>query len=110
MLSGKPGLVHWRGKRPFKSTQYFPTQLKEVHGEEVNGWRNMIFWGDNLQVMSCVEQTVNHCASLRIPSTFPPVEGPVEGPCPARSMRMMTRKLAALCSLLLPQCFHLGTE
>src|SRR3546814_14008462 len=34
------------------STQYFPAQLKEVHGEEVDGWRNKIFWGDNLQVMS----------------------------------------------------------
>jgi len=26
--------------------------LKETYGTEVNGWRNRIYWGDNLQVMS----------------------------------------------------------
>lgn len=31
--------LHWQGKRPFTSTQYYPAQLKEVHGEETNGWR-----------------------------------------------------------------------
>jgi len=50
-IKGYPKL-DWRGKRPFASTQYYPAQLKEVHGEEVDGWRNKIFWGDNLQVMS----------------------------------------------------------
>ncbi|CAJ0820410.1 site-specific DNA-methyltransferase [Ralstonia holmesii] len=45
-------MLNWRGKRPFASTQYYPAQLKEIHGEEVDGWRNKIFWGDNLQVMS----------------------------------------------------------
>jgi DNA modification methylase len=45
-------MLNWRCKRPFTSTQYYPAQLKEVHGEEVNGWRNKIFWGDNIQVMS----------------------------------------------------------
>lgn len=50
-IKGYP-MLNWRGKRPFTSTQYFPAQLKEVHGEEVAGWRNKIFWGDNLQVMS----------------------------------------------------------
>ena len=50
-IKGYPMLT-WRGKRPFTSTQYYPAQLKEVHGEEVDGWRNKIFWGDNLQVMS----------------------------------------------------------
>ena len=50
-IKGYP-MLNWRGKRPFTSTQYFPAQLKEVHGEEVEGWRNKIFWGDNLQVMS----------------------------------------------------------
>src|SRR5262249_26042314 len=34
------------------STQYYPARLKEVHGDEVDGWRNKLFWGDNLQVMS----------------------------------------------------------
>lgn len=50
-IKGYP-MLNWRGKRPFTSTQYYPAQLKETHGEEVNGWLNKIFWGDNLQVMS----------------------------------------------------------
>lgn len=50
-IKGFPEL-RWRGKSPYKSTQYFPAQLKERYGEEVNGWINKIFWGDNLQVMS----------------------------------------------------------
>lgn len=50
-IKGYP-MLNWRGKRPFTSTQYYPAQLKEVHGEEVDGWRNKIYWGDNLQVMS----------------------------------------------------------
>lgn len=50
-IKGYP-MLNWRGKRPFTSTRYYPAQLKEVHGEEVDGWRNKIFWGDNLQVMS----------------------------------------------------------
>ncbi|MBP5953415.1 site-specific DNA-methyltransferase [Pseudomonas sp. P42] len=50
-IKGYP-MLNWRGKRPFTSTQYYPAQLKEVHGEEEGGWRNKIFWGDNLQVMS----------------------------------------------------------
>ena len=50
-IRGYP-MLHWRGKRPFTSTQYYPAQLKEVHGPEVDGWRNRIYWGDNLQVMS----------------------------------------------------------
>ena len=50
-IKGYP-MLHWRGKRPFTSTQFYPAQLREVHGKEVDGWRNKIFWGDNLQVMS----------------------------------------------------------
>lgn len=50
-IKGYP-ILAWTGKRPFKSTNYFPAQLKEVYGEEVDGWRNKIYWGDNLQVMS----------------------------------------------------------
>ncbi|MBL8256437.1 MAG: site-specific DNA-methyltransferase [Pseudoxanthomonas mexicana] len=50
-IKGYP-MLNWRGKRPFTATQFYPAQLKEVHGEEVDGWRNKIFWGDNLQVMS----------------------------------------------------------
>ena len=50
-IKGQP-MLHWRGKRPFVSTSYFPAQEKEQHGEEVNGWLNKIFWGDNIQVMS----------------------------------------------------------
>lgn len=50
-IKGYP-MLNWKGKRPFSSTQFYPAQLKETHGEEVNGWINKIFWGDNLQVMS----------------------------------------------------------
>lgn len=51
IIKGFPEL-HWQGKRPYKSTQYFPAQLKERYGEEKDGWMNKIYWGDNLQVMS----------------------------------------------------------
>jgi len=50
-IKGYP-MLNWRGKRPFTSTQYYPAQHKEIHGPEVNGWRNKLYWGDNLQVMS----------------------------------------------------------
>lgn len=50
-IKGFPEL-RWTGKRPYRSTQYYPAQLRERYGEEVNGWINKIFWGDNLQVMS----------------------------------------------------------
>jgi adenine-specific DNA-methyltransferase len=50
-IKGYP-MLHWKGKRPFRSTQYYPAQLKEKHGKEVDGWINELYWGDNLQVMS----------------------------------------------------------
>ncbi|SFA93748.1 site-specific DNA-methyltransferase (adenine-specific) [Lentibacillus halodurans] len=50
-IKGYP-MLNWKGKRPFRSTQYFPAQLKETYGEPSDGWFNKIFWGDNLQVMS----------------------------------------------------------
>jgi DNA modification methylase len=50
-IKGYPEL-RWTGKRPYRSTQYFPAQLRERYGEEQDGWINKIFWGDNIQVMS----------------------------------------------------------
>lgn len=50
-IRGFPEL-RWAGKRPFKSTQYFPAQKKEAYGDSTDGWWNRIYWGDNLQVMS----------------------------------------------------------
>lgn len=50
-IKGFPEL-RWTGKRPYRSTQYYPAQLRESYGAEQNGWINKIFWGDNLQVMS----------------------------------------------------------
>jgi adenine-specific DNA-methyltransferase len=54
-IKGYP-MLHWRGKRPFTATQFYPAQLKEVHGPAMafgdQEWRNKLFWGDNLQVMS----------------------------------------------------------
>ena len=55
-IQGYP-MLNWNGKRPFRSTQYYPAQLKETYGEEVDGWRNKIYWGDNLQVMSHLLKT-----------------------------------------------------
>src|SRR5260370_26395403 len=45
-------MLRWAGKRAFTSTQLYPAEHKEAYGTEVNGWRNKIYWGDNLQVMS----------------------------------------------------------
>ena len=50
-IKGYPEL-HWTGKRPYKSTVYYPAQLKETYGKAKDGWLNKIYWGDNLQVMS----------------------------------------------------------
>jgi hypothetical protein len=41
----------WKGKRPFNGVHYYPAQHKESHGPAVDGWRNQLYWGDNLQVM-----------------------------------------------------------
>jgi len=59
-IKGYP-MLNWKGKHPYKSTVYYPAQLKEIFGKskpytDNNGntadWYNKIFWGDNLQVMS----------------------------------------------------------
>lgn len=50
-IKGFPEL-RWTGKRPYRSTQYYPAQLRETYGQERDGWINKFFWGDNLQVMS----------------------------------------------------------
>lgn len=50
-IKGFPEL-RWTGKRPYRSTQYYPSQLRETYGEEKDGWINKLYWGDNLQVMS----------------------------------------------------------
>lgn len=51
VIKGYPEL-RWTGKHPYRSTQYFPAQLKESYGDSTDDWMNKIFWGDNLQVMS----------------------------------------------------------
>ena len=55
-IQGYP-MLNWKGKRPFQSTQYYPAQLKEKFGDKVEDWRNKIYWGDNLQVMSHLLKT-----------------------------------------------------
>lgn len=55
-IKGFPEL-RWTGKRPYRSTLYYPAQLRERYGNEAegsthDGWINKLFWGDNLQVMS----------------------------------------------------------
>ena len=54
--------------------------------------------------MSHAERTMNDFARLRILSTFRPLEADWR----AGAMRGISQKLAALCPLLLPQCFHFG--
>lgn len=51
VIKGFPEL-RWTGKHPYKSTFYYPAQLRESYGEANDGWMNKLFWGDNLQVMS----------------------------------------------------------
>lgn len=56
VIKGYPEL-RWTGKRPYRSTQYYPAQLRESYGDPIDGpdgkpWMNKIYWGDNLQVMS----------------------------------------------------------
>lgn len=56
VIKGYPEL-RWTGKRPYRSTQYYPAQLRESYGDSTDGpdgkpWMNKIYWGDNLQVMS----------------------------------------------------------
>ena len=46
-----PELI-WHGKRPYYSTQYYPAKLCESYIDNNNEWKNKLFWGDNLQVMS----------------------------------------------------------
>lgn len=53
-IKGYP-MLQWRGKRPFTSTHFYPAQLKEQHGNAIDGWLNKIYWGDNLQVMSYLQ-------------------------------------------------------
>ena len=62
-IQGFP-MLRWKGKRPFQSTQYYPAQLKETYGEEIDGWRNKIYWGDNLHVMSHLLKTYRGKISL----------------------------------------------
>ena len=50
-IQGYPEL-HWAGKHPYNSTQYYPAQCKESHGKAKDGWMNRLYWGDNKQVMS----------------------------------------------------------
>lgn len=56
VIKGFPEL-RWTWKRPYRSTQYYPAQLRESYGDPSVGpdgkpWMNKIYWGDNLQVMS----------------------------------------------------------
>ena len=70
-IQGYP-MLNWKGKRPFWSTQFYPAQLKEKHGDEVDGWRNKIYWGDNLQVMSHLLKT--HRGKINLIYIDPPFD------------------------------------
>lgn len=50
-IKGFPGL-RWTGKRPYRSTRYYPAQLRGSYGEERNEWMNDIWTNDEyLQFM-----------------------------------------------------------
>ena len=70
-IQGYP-MLNWKGKRPFRSTQYYPAQLKETYGDEVDNWRNKIYWGDNLQVMSHLLKT--HRGKINLIYIDPPFD------------------------------------
>lgn len=70
-IQGYP-MLRWKGKRPFESTQYYPAQLKETYGEEVDDWRNKLYWGDNLQVMSHLLKT--HRGKINLIYIDPPFD------------------------------------
>jgi site-specific DNA-methyltransferase (adenine-specific)/adenine-specific DNA-methyltransferase len=74
-IRGYP-MLNWQGKRPFTSTQYYPAQIKEAHSEEVKGWRNKIFWGDNLQVMSHLLK--EHRGKVKLVYIDPPFDSKAE--------------------------------
>jgi len=90
-IRGYP-MLNWRGKRPFNSTQFFPAQIKEMHGEEVDGWRNKIFWGDNLQVMSHLLR--EHRGAIDFVYIDPPFDSKADysKTIRIRSKRMMTEQ------------------
>jgi site-specific DNA-methyltransferase (adenine-specific)/adenine-specific DNA-methyltransferase len=48
---GRP-LLHWVGKKPIESVQFYPAQEIEVYGDKSAKDFNKLFWGDNLQVLS----------------------------------------------------------
>src|SRR3990167_10222732 len=48
---GRP-LLHWVGKKPLESVEYYPAQEKEIYGDKSAKDFNKLFWGDNLQVLS----------------------------------------------------------
>lgn len=48
---GRP-MLHWAGKKPLESVEYFPAQEKEVYGNLTSDDWNKLFWGDNLQVLA----------------------------------------------------------
>jgi len=50
-IKGFPYL-HWKGKQPYTSTQFFPAKSNTCVGEEQDGWINRLYWGNNIQVMS----------------------------------------------------------
>lgn len=51
-IRGYPEL-RWAGKRPLRSLHHYPAQLRDRYGAAApDGWRNRLYWGDNLQVMA----------------------------------------------------------
>lgn len=45
-------MLTWVGKHPLEKVEWYPAQEKEVYGVKNSTEFNMLFWGDNLQVLS----------------------------------------------------------
>ena len=63
-IRGQP-MLRWAGKRPFTSTQYFPAQEKERHGEETDGWMECEHCGNTVQIMKYVKTRRIPCYQMK---------------------------------------------
>ena len=87
-IKGYP-MLRWQNKRPFKSTTYFPAQLKETYGVDNNGWMNKLFWGDNLQVMS--HMLKNYRNQIDLVYIHPPFDSKADYKIPLKKVLILSK-------------------
>lgn len=94
-IKGFPEL-RWTGKRPYRSTQYYPAQLRESYGQEREGWINKLFWGDNLQVMSHLLK--DYRGQVDLIYIDPPFDSKADYKKPSKSVVLAKQKVTVLLS------------